>query len=196
MALLQTTLSGTLFLYQGQEIGMTNIPKDWPIECYLDIESKNYFNENGMGSLDHINQLARDNGRTPVQWNGSKNAGFTTGEPWMKVNDNFPDVNVQAQEGDPKSLLVFWRRCLKMRKLYKNYFIHGKLNIIDENNEDVFYYSKQSGDRYAYVALNFSRSRQKFVNHSSKNLQLLVSNVPCSDYQWLEPFEGRVYLNE
>lgn len=195
LALLQTTLSGTLFLYQGQEIGMTNIPKDWPIECYLDIESKNYYKENGMNSLGHINQLARDNGRTPVQWNGSKNAGFTTGEPWMRINDNFPYVNVQAQESDPESLLVFWKRCLEMRKSHKVFFIHGKLSIIDERNGDVFYYSKESGDSFAYVALNFSRSRQKFVNHLSTNLQFLVSNVPCSDSKWLEPFEGRVYLS-
>lgn len=196
LTLLQTTLSGTLFLYQGQEIGMTNIPKDWPIECYLDIESNNYYKENGVKSLGHINQLARDNGRTPVQWNGSKNAGFTTGEPWMRINDNYPYLNIQAQESDPESLLAFWKRCLKMRKMHKSFFIHGKLNIIDENNEDVLYYSKDSGDGCAYVALNFSRSRQRFVNHLSSNLQLLVSNLSFSDSQWLEPFEGRVYLCE
>lgn len=106
---------------------MTNIPSSWPIEGYLGINTINYFMEfrkthgNTKQELEKmmksINLLARDNARTPVQWNSSKNGGFTTGIPWMRVNENYKEINVASQLCDPDSLFSFWRRSLQVRRV-------------------------------------------------------------------------------
>ncbi|KAG8729634.1 hypothetical protein FRC12_020838 [Ceratobasidium sp. 428] len=132
LAILHTTQGGTVFVYQGQEIGSVNVPRSWSIEEYKDVCTTNFYQEEferrlkpGVGNpdmtnvLDGINRKARDNARVPMQWDDSLHAGFTTGNsPWMRVNDNFTTINVKNQMGDEESVLSFWKKVIQLRKDY------------------------------------------------------------------------------
>jgi len=140
LALLHATQGGTVFIYQGEEIGMINVPRSWGIEEYKDVATNNFYEEelekrkkDGDKSpdmsdiLDGINRKARDNARVPVQWDDSPHAGFTTGNnPWMRVNDNYTWINVKSQVDNEGSILSFWKKMVQMRKDYPvmvSYFV-------------------------------------------------------------------------
>ncbi|CAG84911.1 DEHA2A13882p [Debaryomyces hansenii CBS767] len=204
LALLQSTLSGTLYIYQGQEIGMTNLPRSWSIDEYLDINTINYYkefkakygdNKEKMDKLmDNINLLARDHARSPVQWDDTENAGFSTGKPWMRVNDNYKEINVASQVNDPNSLFSFWKQSLKIRKEYKDLLIYGSFKILDNENQKIFTYVKEAAGQKAYIVLNFTSESLKFENLDGGKLELLHSNVNVEDEGTLSPYEGRFYL--
>ena len=215
IAMLQTTLTGTLFIYQGQEIGMTNLPRSWSIEEYKDVYTTNYYNEfkkkygddadfkqKEKQLMDVINMVARDHSRSPVQWNSSANAGFTSGKPWMKVNDNYTDINVKEQQHNPNSLLKFYQKMLKLRKEYKDLFIYGSFEILDYDNEKTFTYVKelQNADSpKAYVVLNFSNDVVPFERLIEGEFELVASNLDSAtefEESILSPYEGRVYIVE
>jgi len=146
------TMTGTLFIYQGQEIGMINVPNHWPIEDYKDIESINYYNsikamkdpERLEYVMKSIQLLGRDNARLPMQWDSSAHAGFTTKEDgaWMRTHDDYRNINVASQVDDTDSVLGFWRQALHVRKEHKELFIHGNFILWDENNEETFVFGK------------------------------------------------------
>lgn len=204
LATLQAALTGTLFIYQGQEIGMTNVPRSWPIEEYLDINSINYYNQFKAAHpddkealeklLDTINLLARDNARTPVQWDDSDNAGFSTGKPWMRVNDNYKEINVASQVNDKTSLFHYWKKALEVRKEYKNLLIYGKLNVLDFDNEKTFTFTKTQNKDIAYIVLNFTEEDVKFEKLVKGDYSLVLSNVDNADSDILSPYEARVYI--
>lgn len=210
MALLQATLTGTEFIYQGQEIGMTNLPRSWDISEYLDINSVNYyrhfkekygkdadFKEKLNKLMDSINLFARDNARSPVQWTAGKEAGFTTGKPWTRVNDNYKEINVESQVNDKNSLFTFWKNILKIRKEYKDLFIYGSFKILDTENKQVFTFLKtDQNNKSAYVAINFSTEKAPFKKLVDGEFNLLYSNVPKAEAKEgiLTPYEARVYL--
>ncbi|CUM63805.1 uncharacterized protein PRCAT00001389001 [Priceomyces carsonii] len=204
LALMMTTLTGTLFIYQGQEIGMSNLPRSWSIDEYLDINTINYCKafkekygddkEKFEKLMDVINLLARDHARSPVQWDSTKNAGFTSGTPWTRVNDNYTSVNAASQINDPDSLYSFWKQSLLIRKEFKDLFIYGSMEILDYDNLKVFTYIKEFKNQKAYIALNFSSETVPFENLSSGKLELIHSNVVSSETDELTPYEGRVYI--
>ena len=204
LALLQSNLSGTLYIYHGQEIGMTNLPRSWSIDEYLDINTINYYkefkakygdNKEKMDKLmDNINLLARDHARSPVQWDDTENAGFSTGKPWMRVNDNYKEINVASQVNDPNSLFSFWKQSLKIRKEYKDLLIYGSFKILDNENQKIFTYVKEAAGQKAYIVLNFTSESLKFENLDGGKLELLHSNVNVEDEGTLSPYEGRFYL--
>ncbi|KAK6330077.1 hypothetical protein TWF718_003505 [Orbilia javanica] len=225
LAVLMATSSGTLFIYQGQEIGMTSMPKDWGIEEYKDKETRRYYQtvEEGKANgetleyaLSSIRKVARDHGRTPMQWNGSPNSGFTAGlKPWMRVNDNYPGLNVSLQERDEESVLAFWRRILELRREYMELFIAGRFEMIDlgagEMGDKVGMYWKYNQERpytasekKALVVTNFSPVgvpmgellRKAFTGSEQRidALELLVSSYSQSDSDILEAYEARVYI--
>ncbi|EAZ63205.2 alpha-D-glucosidase (maltase) (alpha-amylase) (MALT) (MAZS) [Scheffersomyces stipitis CBS 6054] len=210
LALLQATLTGTEFIYQGQEIGMTNLPRSWDISEYLDINSVNYyrhfkekygkdadFKEKSNKLMDSINLFARDNARSPVQWTAGKEAGFTTGKPWTRVNDNYKEINVESQVNDKNSLFTFWKNILKIRKEYKDLFIYGSFKILDTENKQVFTFLKtDQNNKSAYVAINFSTEKAPFKKLVDGEFNLLYSNVPKAEAKEgiLTPYEARVYL--
>lgn len=144
--------------------------------------------------LDAMNLLARDNSRTPVQWDDTPNAGFTTGEPWMKVNPNYTEINAASQIYDPDSLYNFWKESLEVRKQHKELFIYGAFEILDFDNENTFTYIKTSGNSKAYVVLNFSSEPIKFQKLVDGDLELLITNVDLYAEDTLSPYEGRVYV--
>lgn len=216
LALMLATLTGTLFIYQGQEIGMVNIPRDWPVEEYKDLETQNFYSmmkqQTGndpaamKAAMDGIAYLARDHARTPMQWDSSKNAGFSTGKPWMRAHDNYQYVNVKSQLGIEESPLEFWRHLLLFRKQHSTLFVHGLFTEHDHENTAVFTYTKTVTKSYntegtsevkALVCLNFSDQVQPVPfppNCESSHAKLAISTAPDREHDdVLRPYEGRVY---
>ena len=224
LALLLCSLTGTLFIYQGQEIGMTNHPV-WPIEDIRDIDSLNGYKEIAerhnndplwlQKALKGIQKVGRDNARTPVQWSGDDHAGFTTGstKPWIRVNDNYRAINVAAQEHDAASPLNFWKKALQLRKEYTDLMVFGTFEVWDRNDTDVFTFVKESGretgsgaaakdgpQRKLLVFLNFSDDEQPMhwppgLQDEEGKAKLLVANVDDLG-KYLSPWEARAYLVE
>ncbi|KAL8841696.1 MAG: hypothetical protein Q9205_005991 [Flavoplaca limonia] len=173
LALMQTTLNGTLYVYQGEELGMRNFPKSWdPLKDYKDIESINFWKKSLDLYADDPQELARqrkvlekkarDHARTPMQWNAGPNAGFADEgvEPWMRVNDDYREVNAEKQVSDTSdglSVWQFWQRGLANRKMHKDVFTYGGFEEVGADSEEVFAYvrtGKESGKWL--VVLNFS----------------------------------------
>jgi len=210
LSLMLTALSGTLYIYQGQEIGMINIPSSWPIDEYKDVEAINHWNDVRARFNDDpemlayaqraLQYLARDNGRTPVQWDGSANGGFTTAEakPWMRVNDSYSEINVAQQSGDKNSVLSFWKRMLALRKEYADLFVHGSYEVHDADNLSTYTFVKENEELTALVALNFSEEEQPVAvpeRLQGRKLRLLAGTMEAEDglmgrSKVLAPFEG------
>ena len=209
LALMMCAMTGTLFVYQGQEIGMVNAPQEWGIEEYKDIESINYYNSvaqrtgNDPKALGHVMKsiqiLGRDHARLPMQWDDSPYAGFTTNKngAWMRTNDTYKEINVAAQLHDPSSVLSFWKQMLKMRKQFKDLFIHGEFEEFEMENENTFVFGKKFGQDRAIVVLNFTAREQVFMRPEvGGKWVLLVGNVDGVDgtEEKLRGYEGRIYL--
>lgn len=210
LAMMMCAMTGTLFVYQGQEIGMINAPKDWPIEDYKDIESINYYNSiaertnNDTKALAHvmksIQTLGRDHARLPMQWDDSPYAGFTSRKEgaWMRTNDSYTTINVASQLKNPSSVLNFWKSMLRTRKSYRELFVHGSFESFDIENEHTFVFAKMFARDTAVVVLNFEEERSEFrrPDVGGGKWELLVGNVEGVDgtVDRLEGYEGRIYL--
>jgi oligo-1,6-glucosidase len=199
--------SGSLFLYQGQEIGMINAPAEWDIEKeYKDVESQNYWAEavrlaeNGTDPTRKerikrgLQRMARDHARLPFQWDGSANSGFSTGEPWMRVHDEYGSINAAAQEGDGGSVLSFYKRVLGLRKEHKDVFVYGSFELLDREGRELFVYRKRYEGKMALVVLNFTTEEQR-VGCDVEGLTLLVSSYGKGSGSVLRPLEGRIYID-
>ena len=160
-------LRGIPFIYQGQEIGMTNA--HWgSIGEFNDINTKDQYRvalDAGLTeqqALAACEKMSRDNARTPMQWDSSPNAGFTTGTPWLKVNDNYPEINVAAQENDPDSVLNYYRRLTALRKSpeYRQLFTYGKFRPAFEKSSRILAYYREKDNQRVLVAANFGRETQ------------------------------------
>ncbi|KAJ4382481.1 hypothetical protein N0V86_002816 [Didymella sp. IMI 355093] len=208
LALWLVAQSGTLFLYQGQEIGMINAPQHWDVEVeYKDVESQNYWTEavrldddgTDRGRKTRIKRglqlMARDHARLPFQWDASTNGGFSTGKPWMRVHDSHPEINAEAQEGDAHSVLSFYKMMLAMRKENKDVFVYGAFELLDPQGKDTFMYRKHYESKTAVVVLNFTTKCQALPNELVKGLTLLVSSYKNVSEDALQPLEGRIYVN-
>lgn len=173
LALMQTTLSGTLFVYQGEELGMRNVAKAWDIEEYKDVETINFWKktkemygndpERLQEAWAYIHRKARDHARTPMQWGSGANAGFCNEgvKPWMRVNDDYKDINVDKQLSHDKSedlsVWQFWQRGLAHRKEHADVFVYGDFHVAGPESEDVFAYVKIGKKSGKWLAvLNFS----------------------------------------
>ena len=164
------SLQGTPYIYEGDELGMTNAYfKD--LSQYRDIESLNAFKEltgAGLISADEMMEClalrSRDNARTPVQWDDSPNAGFTTGTPWIEVNPNYTAINAAAEEKDPDSVLNYYKQMIALRKSHLG-LIYGSFQLLDEENPQVFAYRRtlaETGENYL-IACNFSDKDAAFT---------------------------------
>ena len=154
---------------------------------------------------DGIQLTARDHSRTPMPWDSSPNAGFSTNadaKPWMRVMDSYREgLNVAVQEEDPNSTLNFYRKMLALRKEYKDVFILGQFELLDKKNEATMIYTKtaQDGSRAALVVLNFTAESQSFevpATLKGKIGQLLFSTVDGEENSKLAAYEARVFLYE
>lgn len=194
------TMRATPYYYFGDELGMSNIKFD-KIEDYQDIESKNMYLQikNKGGDLQEFLNAqkigARDNGRTPFQWDASLNAGFSTGTPWLKVNPNYTTVNVAAEEADPNSVLNYFKKVVQLRKS-NSVLVYGKYTVIDHANPNVYAYTREMEGKKMLVLLNF-KAVPATVSLSGLDLgkaKLLMGNYSeTGKVGELKPYEAVVY---
>lgn len=176
-------LRGIPFIYQGQEIGMQNAVWN-DVKEYNDINTIDQYNlaiSAGLSDKEALavcSKMSRDNARTPVQWSDSDNAGFTTGTPWLKVNSNYKDINVQNQENDPDSVLNYYRKLVATRKApeYKEVFTYGVFEPAYEDTEYVMAYYRVSDNQRILVAANFGKD-SKTIELNFPVKKVVLSNV-------------------
>jgi oligo-1,6-glucosidase len=194
------SMRGTPYCYYGDELGMSN-PGFTKLEEYRDGPALNdyaYRVRNGAKPEDVLKEMSfscRDNGRTPMQWNGSNNAGFTTGTPWINVNKNYTTVNADTQEKDPNSCLNYFKKMIALRKEHKA-LVYGKYALLDANNPQVYAYTREWEGKKYLVLLNFSNAPASVnTGISLTNSKLLISNYEKGETgNSLRPFEAAIYL--
>ncbi|MNL21879.1 Oligo-1,6-glucosidase [compost metagenome] len=191
-------MQGSPFIYQGQEIGMTNTVFTGP-DDFQDVFAKNHFairRSEGLTDAQITKEIAhtsRDNARTPMQWNAEKNAGFSTGTPWLKVNPNYQQINVEAESKDPESILNFYKKLIRLRREHK-VFIYGTFELILQDHPDVFAYTRTLNNQEAIVVCNLRGKNTKVDLKSDMKLVLANYQGVRADLMDLKPFECRVYL--
>jgi oligo-1,6-glucosidase len=193
------TMRATPYYYAGDELGMSNIKFD-KIEDYRDIESIGMYNQvkNKGGDLqEFLNDQkisARDNSRTPFQWDNSMNAGFTTGTPWLKINPNYTNVNVASEENDNNSCLNYFRKLVKLRK-DNLVLVYGKYTLLDRDNPDVYAYTRELNGKKLLVLLNFrSHPASPNTGIDVTKAKILIDNYgKTSSTGELQPYEAVVF---
>ncbi len=193
---------GTPFVYQGQELGMLNWRPRSP-EQYEDVQTRWQYEHAALDKtprqrLERLWRCSRDSARTPVQWSGERNAGFTTGTPWFSVNPNYPRINAAAQEDDPDSILHFYRKAIALRKSLP-VVRHGRYQEHRKASGQLYVYSRDDGRQRLLVVCSFSDSKVLF--HAPKGFdlgkaKLILQNYPEPRKAVLQPYEARVYLWE
>ena len=199
LATFTLTLKGTPYIYQGEEIGMTNIKID-EINDYRDLEILNHYREAIVKGENHdklmkaYNYKGRDNSRTPMQWDDSENAGFTKGTPWIKVNPNYEDINVEKAMEDKDSIFYYYKDMINLRKDNLG-LVYGEYRPILEEDEKIYSYLRIYGDEQYLVVLNFSEDRvQYLLPRDIEIMDLLISNYSNGrEKMELQPYESRVY---
>jgi oligo-1,6-glucosidase len=195
------TMRATPYIYNGDEIGMANI-RFSDIRDYRDLMTINYYNrlkrERGdlQGFLAAQAEVSRDNSRTPIQWTGDTNAGFTSGVPWIRVNPDYRTVNVAAAERDTSSVLHYFRRMVKLRKS-EPVLVYGRYQLLDRGNQEVFAYTRSLNGRTLMVALSFSsKSASTALPAGHTNGRILMNNLAGSPVRRgelvLEPYQAVV----
>lgn len=193
------------------------MPRDWPIDEYKDIEGLGYYSEVAKATnndpkalaevVKNLSILGRDNARTPMQWDGSPHAGFTDAPdgPWMRVNDNYTEINVARQSSEPDSVLNFWRDMIKLRKAHADLLVYGTFEVLDLENEKTFVFLKGHGVEKALVALNFSGEPSEVEIPRDGDYTLRVGNytddgqrtgkeVTGGSKVALRPWEAHLYI--
>jgi len=179
------TMRGTPSLYNGDELGMTNI-RFRRIGEYQDIETRRKYEQirvdggDTEGFLRDQQLTARDNGRTPFQWNAGIHAGFTEGEPWIAVNENYRVVNAAAQEADPESVLAYVRRLVRLRREHR-VLVYGDYRLVGPEDARVYAYERRDGEERVSVLLNFSDDGRLF--HGERG-EVWISNYP--EVAWVD----------
>ncbi|MCA1030767.1 alpha-glucosidase [Bacillus timonensis] len=199
-------MQGTPYIYQGEEIGMTNV-KFETIDEYRDIETINMYNEkvHEKGEdpekvMTSIYVKGRDNARTPFQWDESEHAGFTTGTPWLKVNSNYREINARKAVEDKNSVFHYYRKLINLRKQHE-IIVYGTYDLLCADHREIYAYTRTLRDERLVVITNFSSNTPTFnlqeeMTYTSK--ELLISNYEVSDDTdissiKLRPWEARVY---
>ncbi|AQQ52077.1 glycoside hydrolase family 13 protein [Planococcus lenghuensis] len=188
-------MQGTPFIYQGQEIGMTNAPFD-RIEQYNDVRTQNLYHYNRAEGMAHevvmtmIHATSRDHSRTPMQWDDSQTAGFTDGEPWLDVNPNNTWLNVEAQQRDPKSVLAYYRQLIALRKRSST-LIYGSYQLYETGCEQIYAYEREDDDGTVLVVSNLSP--HACLWKEPEDSELLLGNYDIRNSAELKPYEARVY---
>lgn len=203
LATLLHTLKGTPYIYQGEELGMTNIQFN-SIEDYRDIEILNMYEERvTQGNADPgtimeaIHVKGRDNARTPMQWNAGPNAGFTTGMPWIRINPNYKEINAEASMSDPDSVFRYYQRLIALRK-QNPVMVYGDYQLLLQDHEQIYAYTRTLGEVIWLIALNFSESAailELDERYSGMKRELIIGNYPGDgmEPERLRPYEARVY---
>ncbi|KAK9353592.1 glycoside hydrolase superfamily [Lipomyces doorenjongii] len=201
--------SGTLFLYQGEELGLVNMPKSWPIEKYKDLETLNYHKQllnDGASqeamdiAMREFQKKARDHARLPFQWDTSSFAGFSTVQPWIDVNEDYKEWNAEAQINDPLSVFTYWRSIFDLRRTYKDVLVYGKFELVDPANEKVCAYKRSFRSEVALVVTSFSDSTVSWAipQEFRKAGKIMLSNYgdvkELQAEMVLRPYEAFLYI--
>ena len=191
------SMRGTAFYFSGDELGMCNIRFN-SIEEYNDVDAKNKYQHlvetNGdlKAFLEDRKQTSRDNSRTPFQWNDETNAGFTTGKPWLKINQNYKYINATAQEKDSKSTLNYFKKLVKLRK-NNPVLVYGSFNLIDKENPNVFAYTRELKGKKMLIILNFSNINASLkTDIDIKKAKVLLNNYTTTSTELL-PYQAIIY---
>ena len=204
LATMYFLMQGTPFIYQGQEIGMTNTVFE-SVDDFNDVWAKNQFalrraaGDDEASILDDVSLTARDHSRTPMQWDASAHAGFTTGTPWLKANPNYPQLNVAAQQDDPESVLGYYRRLIALRKADPA-LVYGRYELLMPSDPQVYAYLRTLGEARVLVIANLSGEPARFeqpgvvLRHGGLQLHnRAVAAHADADHLALAPYEARVY---
>jgi oligo-1,6-glucosidase len=203
LATILLTLRGTPYIYQGDEIGMTNCPFD-SIEEFDDVQVKNAWNSLIMNQhkdaslfLKASNKIARDHARTPIQWSNTKNGGFTEGDKtWLKVNPNFKNINVKADNDNPDSILNYYKTLIRFRKEHL-VLVYGVFEDILPEHEKIYAYIRSSENEKLLIINNVSGEKiglKSLIDYPLRILVLLMTNYSIKTPIWtLQPYESRIY---
>ena len=196
-ATLLMTLRGTPYIYQGDEIGMTNVQHP-SIEAYDDIETRNAWDAAEKGGKDMtqflkaVHRQSRDNARTPMQWTATTYSGFSNSKPWIPVNPNHSEINVDNQEKDPNSILNYYRKMIDFRKSNPT-LIHGSYKDIAPDHPHLYIYLREDEKTRFMVVHNLSDSMIDWAPQDSK-YKMVMGNYEKTQDGLLHPWESRVYL--
>lgn len=202
LATLLHGMQGTPYVYQGEELGMTNV--SYSIDDYRDIESLNIYKERlaaGYTEEDimrSIHAKGRDNSRTPMQWDSGVNAGFTDGEPWLRVNPNFVEINARAQQENPDSVFHYYRRLIALRKELP-VLVDGSYHPLLLDDPDIFAYTRELDNTQILVLCNFHDSITRYTlpeGYSEAGKMLISNEANPGQAGVLRPYEARIVLME
>ena len=200
LAILLHGMQGTPYIYQGEELGMTNVR--YEIGGYKDIETLNLYRERRELGYAHeeimksIYARSRDNARTPMQWDDSPQAGFTEGTPWLKVNPNYPEINAAGQMKDPESIDSCYKQLIRLRKEHP-VFVDGRFELLARESGQIFAYTRDDGKPRLLVVGKFSgEPADSGLEEEWKSMELLLGNYPDSQGDRLRPYEARMYLQK
>lgn len=195
-------MQGTPYVYQGEELGMCNAYFD-KLEDYRDIESLNAYKEltetcgvSHEEMMGYLKRISRDNARTPMQWDDSANAGFTTGTPWIKVNSNYKTVNAKQQTNDPDSVFSYYKELIRLRH-ENDIIVYGEYELLEPQNEELFIYTRTWNIEQLMVLCNFTDKDvvipAAVMAQIPADAQILISNHVGNLEAVLRPYEARVY---
>ena len=196
-------MQGTPYVYQGEELGMTNTVFNF-VDDFRDLESINAYRELVESGLytdedmfPKIAHKSRDNARTPMQWDASENAGFTTGKPWIAVNPNYKKINVADQLKREDSVFHYYQKLIRLRK-ENEIIVYGNYALLLPEDENIFAYIRTLDNQKLLVVCNFSKSEQKFDFSGYENAKVLISNYnrDAGEDGILKPYEATVLLLE
>ena len=194
-------MQGTPYVYQGEELGMTNTVFN-SVDDFRDLESVNAYRElieSGLYTKEDmfpkIAHKSRDNARTPMPWDTSENAGFTTGTPWLALNPNYNKINVADQLKREDSVFHYYQKLIKLRKEYE-IIVYGKYELLLPDDEHIFAYVRTLGNQKLLVVCNFSKTEQKFDFSGYENAKVLISNYDgnISEKATLKPYSAIALL--
>ncbi|WP_312104567.1 alpha-glucosidase, partial [Lachnoclostridium sp.] len=199
LATLLHGLKGTPYIYQGEELGMTNIKFD-DINQYKDIETLNMYKERLKKGYKHedimesIYAKGRDNSRTPMQWTDEKNGGFTTGTPWIEVNQNFTEINAEEQVSNPDSIYNYYKKLIEIRK-NNEVIVYGDFEMLLPEDKNIFAYVRTSKDSKIVVVCNFyaEEVEYKLPKEYEDKKEVLISNYSSIKQGRLRPYEALMY---
>ena len=195
-------MQGTPYVYQGEELGMCNAYFD-QLDDYRDIESLNAYKEltetcgvSHEEMMGYLKRISRDNARTPMQWDDSANAGFTTGTPWIKVNSNYPKVNAKQEISDPDSVFSYYKKLIRLRH-ENEIIVYGDYKLLAPENEALFIYTRMLGTQRLMVLCNFTEKEVPIPAEVTEQIpadaQLLIGNYSKQKEKMLQAYEARVY---
>ena len=202
LATLLHGMKGTPYIYQGEEIGMTNVPFQ-TIDEFPDIETQNIYQERLKAGFTEeetmyaIRAKARDNARTPMQWNAEKNAGFTEGTPWYRVNPNYKEINVEQALADPESVFYHYQKLIQLRKEH-DIMVYGTYQLLFPEDKDLYIYTRTLEEEKWLIVCNFHEKTRKF--RCKRAGQVMLSNyadTPATEkIAELRPYEAVIYQME